>query len=161
MDLLETLSLTIDLEINLELKDEKIKAIPATNITDELREAIRTNKEKIVEHLQRCKKNDRYQLLTDIASAGITLRLKSDGLLTARPPQSVSFDLRRKIKDNKEWLCGVLQLDQDKRIETEAEARLLIRSQFDTDLDADQPLTEREFWVKDDREAFYFPERVS
>lgn len=160
IDVLETLTLAASLGVKLGLDDfDRIVAEPKGKITPELREAIQANIEEIKQHLRSEQASWQYQLLADIAVAGITLRIKKDGLLYASPSQAVLANgLRDRITENKIFLVDLLEMDEEKKIASEAEVRTLVRSQFDTELHEPVPTT-KEAWVDEGKKQFFLEGR--
>jgi hypothetical protein len=147
MNLLETLSLALSLECNLELKGEKIIAKPKANVTDELRDGIKENRDAMVEHLKKVEEEEGYALIDAIARAGIELVYdKEDNLKFARPSAAVmAYGLRERIARFKPWLSGVKKA-REEGIRSEAEFILMARERFPDREPWERPLSKEEFF---------------
>lgn len=147
MNLLETLSLALSLECNLERKGEKIIAKPKANVTDELIGGIKENRGSLIEHLKKVEEEEGYALIDAIARAGIELVYdEEDNLKFAKPSAAVmAYGLRERIAKFKPWLSGVKKT-RARGIKSEAEFILMARERFPDREPYERPLSKEEFF---------------
>lgn len=154
MDLYETLSLAKSVGVELELVCGRLKVTPKENVTEELITSIRENLDALREHLSVAKREVVYKLLTDIATAGITLRLKEGDKLYASPTEAVlSHGLRDRIAQYRDVLITMIKV-REAEVECEAEVTLLARDRFDTKPHEHSP-TKEEAWTNADKAEFF------
>lgn len=131
MTLLEALALAQALEVNLDLEDGKVVALPKENLTEALRAGVKENLGDLKAYLEEVQAHRRKKLLHDLAAAGVKIRVK-DGKLYASPREAVG-PLQGRIAADKQFLIGALELGGGGEVFSEAHTRMLVRMHFNTE----------------------------
>ncbi len=97
MDLFGVLRLAMILEVNLAAEGERIAATPKENMIPELREAIRKNRDELLDHLRRVEEHELYGLLCEVALRGANLKSRN-GRLVVKPKEALTPELVEGLK---------------------------------------------------------------
>lgn len=154
MKLFTILWLARELGVTLSLNERGgIRAVPHNYISEELDQAIRENKETLIEHLELLRDEEIYEVLTEVGIAGIALRRK-DGRLYGLPGEAVlASGLRDKIARYKDCII-TMQKVHDATVRSTSEVTMLARARFDTE-PYEHPMTKNEMWTDSDKAEFF------
>lgn len=138
-----------DAKVTLSLKEDgRINMKPRKNVTNELRTAIKETKAHLQKYIEvRDRHPERAGILEELSLSGVTVRQREDGTLTASPREMLTPVLMQRMDEEKDFLREFLfEADGDEVIESEEEARLVIRTRFDAIYPAPEaPMTKEEY----------------